>query len=153
MTSLYFEEHDCSDNEGDNPALDLLLLARMFMRSEGMIDVDINSFSEELKAPPASKKVVQELPRTKAKNTPTGKASCPVCLEKYEKKEVYIELPCMHKFHEDCILSWLNQTNSCPVCRHELPTDNSEYEEMRIQKEHEKQRTFRVAALHSSMFC
>ncbi len=94
----------------------------------------------------------------------------------------------MHKFHEGCILLWLNQvkllllllkyrvlnlfciavkadigicttqdsvqdlvnpktdailyfflclfyqTNSCPVCRYELPTDNPEYEELRSER-------------------
>ncbi|CAB3978066.1 E3 ubiquitin- ligase RNF181 [Paramuricea clavata] len=152
MTS-YFEEHDFGENEGENETIDLLLLARMFLRGEGLIEMDIGSYSDHLKAPPASKKVVEELPRKTSKNTPTGKASCPVCLETYENTEIYIELPCKHKFHEYCILSWLKQTNSCPVCRHELPTDNPEYEQLRCEKEREKQRPFRVEALHSSMFC
>ena len=63
-----------------------------------------------------------------------GKASCSVCLETYKNDEVYIELPCMHKFHDKCILSWLKQTNSCPVCRFELPTDNEDYEELRLER-------------------
>ena len=80
------------------------------MRGEGIIDVDIGGFSDELKAPPTSKKVIKELPRKKAKDTLigtqffnnktlqkhkcqmqaitwtflAGKASCPVCLEKFK---------------------------------------------------------------------
>uniref|UniRef100_A0A8R7U7Z1 DUF1117 domain-containing protein n=1 Tax=Triticum urartu TaxID=4572 RepID=A0A8R7U7Z1_TRIUA len=32
-------------------------------------------------------------------------------------------MPCSHMYHHDYILPWLALRNSCPLCRHKLPTD------------------------------
>ena len=34
-----------------------------------------------------------------------------------------LALPCEHFFCKACILPWLEKTNSCPVCRHELEAE------------------------------
>lgn len=44
--------------------------------------------------------------------------NCFICLENYKKDEIITTLPCKHRFHKDCIKTWLCKENTrCPVCR------------------------------------
>ena len=57
---------------------------------------------------------------------------CVVCTESLTSGSKVLRLPaCGHLFHEHCVLQWLNKHNTCPFCRHELPTDDEEYEQER----------------------
>ena len=48
--------------------------------------------------------------------------SCAVCLQEFLAEEMAVELPCMHRFHEACIRTWLEKQHTCPNCRTALPT-------------------------------
>ena len=50
--------------------------------------------------------------------------------EDFEEDERVQEMPCSsgHAFHSVCLAPWLAKQNSCPICRHELPTDDGRYE-------------------------
>lgn len=43
---------------------------------------------------------------------------CVICLEDFKDGDVCRALPeCHHVFHKECVVSWLMQSNSCPICR------------------------------------
>jgi hypothetical protein len=57
---------------------------------------------------------------------------CVVCCDTFANGETVMQLPsCGHVFHKPCALAWLTKHNTCPFCRRELPTDDSEYEQER----------------------
>jgi len=51
---------------------------------------------------------------------------CTICQEDYKAGDRVMAMPCLHQFHRHCLLPWLTKSNVCPVCRHELPTDDLE---------------------------
>ena len=85
--------------------------------------------------PPTSKKVLETLERTQVDEDYLKKIrdsgvehSCSVCKDEFEISQNVLLLPCKHIFHDECIQPWLKDRNSCPTCRHELPTDDLDYE-------------------------
>lgn len=50
--------------------------------------------------------------------------TCAICLESYHDGENLKVLPCQHKFHANCVGSWLTKWNTlCPVCKYDLKTE------------------------------
>lgn len=73
--------------------------------------------------PPASRSSIDAMPSIKISQRHLRSDShCPVCKEKFELGSEARQMPCNHIYHSDCIVPWLVQHNSCPVCRQELPS-------------------------------
>merc|ERR1712083_798443 len=54
---------------------------------------------------------------------------CSICCAKFKLHgDATMLAPCKHIFHDLCILQWLKQNNTCPLCRKELMTVDYDYE-------------------------
>ncbi len=48
--------------------------------------------------------------------------TCPICMESYRTNDEIAwsrNKDCQHAFHLDCIMGWLLEHDSCPMCRNE----------------------------------
>jgi hypothetical protein len=61
-------------------------------------------------------------------NESTTNIQCPILCYNFEEDEEIIKLPCNHNYNCEAIIKWLSQeSNTCPVCRHEF-----DYKEINI---------------------
>ncbi|XP_020495928.1 E3 ubiquitin-protein ligase RNF115 isoform X2 [Labrus bergylta] len=97
---------------------------------QGGLDAVITELLGQLEnsgPPPAEKNMISSLPTVCISQEQTDcRLECPVCREEYLLGESVRKLPCLHIFHSECIVPWLEQHDTCPVCRKSLDgVDNS----------------------------
>ncbi|KAJ8665263.1 hypothetical protein QAD02_006925 [Eretmocerus hayati] len=144
----YFEEMGWTPLGNAETPNHLMQMAR-FLRDSGMWEL---LGEHEKLPPPASKAAVENLDEITFEDNTDTKRQCPICLRDFEKGNIAKSLPCKHTFHKECIEPWLEKTNSCPLCRYELPTDDEDYECYRKEKKRAVEREKDLETLHDSMF-
>jgi len=91
--------------------------------------------------PPASKSARDELKVVEiTQQHIDNKEECAICKEEFIISESVKQLPCCHSYHDTCITPWLETRNSCPVCRYELPTDDTDYENRKRTQQNNQSR-------------
>ena len=105
---------------------------------ENILNYILNNDNNRYGSPPASQSEIKKLNKytlTKDKLINFGtENTCSVCKEDFVIGNKMMDLPCNHYFHEECLMPWLNQHDSCPICRFELKTDDDDYEKMKLQR-------------------
>mmetsp|Transcript_4279 Transcript_4279/g.4815 ORF Transcript_4279/g.4815 Transcript_4279/m.4815 type:complete len:124 (+) Transcript_4279:2-373(+) len=66
----------------------------------------------------ASPAVVAALPRHTLDSTASlgERTVCTICQSEFQCGETLVTLPCLHHYHEGCILPWLKVSKKCPLC-------------------------------------
>lgn len=104
-------------NNDDGLLEEYVLGAGLSLLLQHLAENDPNRYG----TPPAKKEVVEALPTVQIEEA----VSCSVCLDDLELGSQAKQMPCEHKFHSPCILPWLELHSSCPVCRFELPSEDT----------------------------
>ena len=103
---------------------------------ENILNYVMNNDENKYGSPPAAKSEINKLKKYVLSEENLSKFgcenSCSVCKEDFVIGNKMMDLPCKHYFHEECLMPWLNQHDSCPICRFELKTDDPDYEKMKI---------------------
>jgi hypothetical protein len=71
-------------------------------------------------APPASQAAIESLQKKRVDDEmlgADGKAECTICMDEISKGAEVTVLPCKHWYHGECVVLWLREHNTCPVCR------------------------------------
>lgn len=165
---LYFQEHDISPEQrtsapaqssDDSPTLLQIAstLATLSSTTTPAERVHLQTYltslltrlstnpSSSTGTPPTSTAFLQALPTISASST---SGTCPVCTDDFHPSEHIARLPCAHLFHPDCVLPWLKRHSTCPVCRADLPTDDSAHEERKRRAIRERA----VSQMRNQMF-
>ncbi|XP_030325660.1 E3 ubiquitin-protein ligase Praja-2 isoform X3 [Strigops habroptila] len=89
--------------------------------------LELLGFDVEQAHPPATKETIDSLPQIIITNDQDGQEQrCTICCSEYVENEIITELPCHHLFHRTCVTLWLQESGTCPVCRHVLAPVPSE---------------------------
>lgn len=148
----YFDELNCQPIAEENNGAHQLMLMVRYLQQSGFDELLGNmGFDQDGLPPPASKEIVENL---KSRLVTVDDEKCAICLLVNENLsgQKFLKLPCNHEFHDSCILPWLEKTNSCPMCRQEMKTDDPDYEERKRRKHRQHQREEEIEMLHNSMF-
>jgi hypothetical protein len=71
-------------------------------------------------APPASESAIEKLEKKKLDRQMMGdspKVECTICIYEMNLGDEVTVLPCKHWFHGECVVLWLKEHNTCPICR------------------------------------
>jgi hypothetical protein len=96
-----------------------------FNSSRNFMDI-IDQLQSESNRHPVSQEIINQLPEFEVdvSKLDDEKKNCVICLQDFNNGDKATILPCIHIFHTECIKNWLENENTCPICKFKLTMDN-----------------------------
>lgn len=142
--------------EIENLQRELQAMEALFQQLLGNALREMQEEAEAMGPPPASAEAIHRLPTIVVAAEDLieeQNRQCAVCFGNCHVGHRMCRLPCGHLFHGSCIGPWLYKRCTCPVCRYELPTDSTDYEEGRIERMRERRPRLRRHELDRMKLC
>ena len=142
--------------EIENLQRELAAMEALFQQLLGNALREMQEEAEAMGPPPASAEAIRRLPTIVVAAEDLMEEQnrqCAVCFGNCHVGHRMCRLPCGHLFHGSCIGPWLYKRCTCPVCRYELPTDSTDYEEGRIERMRERRPRLRRHELDRMKLC
>ena len=61
---------------------------------------------------------------TEKKESEGQENNCIICISDFEIGDKVTSLPCLRVFHTECIKSWLQSKNHCPICKYNITEES-----------------------------
>lgn len=99
---------------------------RLYSRTEEEVSNEQRRAFEADKrpAPRSSIENMEKFTITKESSMKT-QSECPVCMVDFEIGKMATSMNCGHFFHHECIATWLEKRNVCPICKANLPLEDT----------------------------
>ncbi|KAA6398442.1 MAG: hypothetical protein EZS28_006029 [Streblomastix strix] len=65
-----------------------------------------------------SEEEITTLPHFTVKDNQSNVGNCAICLNDPNIGDEMLTMQCFHTYHYDCIVQWLRQSKTCPICKH-----------------------------------
>jgi hypothetical protein len=113
------------------PSPNMVIALEDFFRDWESLERAITRLTESMPrnaVPPASESAIEHLKKQKLDGqlmNDSTEVKCTICIEEAHPGGQVTVLPCKHWFHGGCIVPWLREHNSCPICRAQIDDQGS----------------------------
>lgn len=112
----YYYNHDAQDNDDDDSFGE---------NAQSDEIISFNNISINNRNNHADTKIVENLITNEIKDiNKFSIKDCRICLQEFKNGDRYIILPCIHFFHANCVKTWMEKNNTCPICKFLLKVNN-----------------------------
>ena len=136
--------------QGDNNGFMSSLINSLGRLGIGPSEVQLQILSTNIPSTNLSNTSVQDLIRGTSTFVATNEfiddsntnTICSICHSQYEEGDILRSInSCNHVFHLSCIEEWLHNHTTCPVCRRDITTEDTNTEENSEQQTQQSQQT------------